>query len=397
MQATGQSSREFRRSARCNFAAHPDKISVRSCDGVRHRVHSVYVVRAAMFVRVPFLSGSARGVIMSGSRSSRRLAFTLIELLVVIAIIAILIALLLPAVQQAREAARRTQCRNNMKQLGLAIHNYHDNALAFPFCYFDTTNPPAYTTPLQGRSTSWMVGILPFIDQAPLYNQIDFNFGISTDPRGTANPSNSWVALQPLTAYICPSDTTPAVVASRSDGGGTRATTSYKASCGSNWGSGGGTWQSGTTGTYATTRWGLSNNGLDRGNGIMFRGWSFPYTTRMKDITDGTSATFAIGEAVGNYSQWTWWWLNNATTATTSIPLNAPPQCAAAAGLSKDAGLKVCFNNWPNNYSFYSMHVGGAHFGMADGSVKFVSDNIDYNLYRNLSTIQGGETPSSPD
>ena len=127
----------------------------------------------------------------------------------------------------------------------------------------------------------------------------------------------------------------------------------------------------------------------------MFRGWGFPYKTNMKDITDGTSSTISLGEAVGNYSQWNWWWLNNATTATTSIPLNAPAQCAGAAGLSADAGLKACAGDWPNNYSFKSMHTGGGHFGMGDGRVTFISNNIDYNLYRNMSTIQGGEVSSS--
>ncbi|MBW3543701.1 MAG: DUF1559 domain-containing protein, partial [Planctomycetes bacterium] len=100
---------------------------------------------------------------------SRRRGFTLIELLVVIAIIAILIALLLPAVQQAREAARRSQCKNNMKQLALALFNYEETAGQFPITY---ANPPNGNN---GRSTSWMVGILPYIDQAPLYNTFDFS------------------------------------------------------------------------------------------------------------------------------------------------------------------------------------------------------------------------------
>ena len=329
--------------------------------------------------------------------SPRRTAFTLIELLVVIAIIAVLIALLLPAVQQAREAARRTQCKNNMKQLGLALQNYHDTFNAFPFCYFDTTNPPAYTSPIQGRQTSWMIGILPYIDQAPMFAAFDQNYGVGNDPRMTASPvvvpNNNTLSASPINAFMCPSDTSPSVIGSRSDGGGTRGNTSYKASAGSNWAWG--NFQSGTTGTYAQTRWGASNNGLDRGNGLMFRGWSYPYKTNMKDITDGTSSTISLGEAVGNYSQWTWWWLNNATTATTSIPLNAPAQCAGAAGLSPDAGLKACAGDWPNNYSFKSMHTGGGHFGMGDGRVTFISNNIDYNLYRNMSTIQGGEVSSS--
>ncbi len=335
---------------------------------------------------------------MKHSSPPRRVGFTLIELLVVIAIIAVLIALLLPAVQQARESARRTQCKNNMKQLGLAIHNYHDTYLTFPFCYFDTTGAPvgpAYGSPLQGRQTSWMIGVLPYVDRAALFSQIDFRWGISTDPRGTANPSNSSIATTAVNAFICPSDTSPRLVTGRSDGGGTRAGTSYKACAGSNWAWG--TWQSGTTGTYAQTRWGASNNGLDRGNGIMFRGWSYPYTTSMKDVSDGTTNSFMLGECVASYSNWSWWWLNNATTATCSIPMNAPPQCAAAVGLSIDGGLKACAGDWPNNYAFQSQHTGGAHFSMTDGSIKFVSQNVDYDLYRNLSTIQGGERVTSLD
>lgn len=331
-------------------------------------------------------------------RKSR--GFTLIELLVVIAIIAVLIALLLPAVQQAREAARRSQCKNNMKQLGLALQNYHDVFNAFPVCYFDTST--GLGGPIQGRSTSWMVGILPFIDQGPLYNTINMSYGLTTDPRcnyPTVNPptspSNAWAATQPISVFKCPTDTSPDKLTGRSDGGGPAAmgVTSYKACAGSNWGWG--TWQSGTTGVYAQTRWGASNNGLDRGNGFLFRGWSFPYSTKMKDVSDGTSNSFAMGEAIPNYSQWNWWWLHNATTATTSIPLNAPPQCGGAAGLSRDAGLRACAGDWPNNYSFMSQHTGGAHFSMVDGSTTFISQNIDYNVYRNLATISGGETATS--
>ncbi|MDB5345277.1 MAG: xcpT 17 [Schlesneria sp.] len=331
-------------------------------------------------------------------RKSR--GFTLIELLVVIAIIAVLIALLLPAVQQAREAARRSQCKNNMKQLGLALHNYHDTFSAFPITYFDTST--GLGGPIQGRSTSWMIGIMPYIDQAPLFNLINTGVGLTTDPRCSypatnppTNPSNPWAATQSLSVFKCPTDTSPDKLAGRSDSAGPAAmgVTSYKACAGSNWAWG--TWQSGSTGVYAQTRWGADANGLDRGNGFMFRGWGFPYTTKMKDISDGTSTTFAVGEAIPSYSQWNWWWLHNATTATCSIPLNAAPQCGGAAGLSNDSGLKACAGDWPNNYSFMSQHTGGGHFMMADGSVTFVSKNIDYNTYRSLSTIQGGEIASN--
>src|ERR1700748_3102276 len=118
---------------------------------------------------------------MSSSRHIRRSrGFTLIELLVVIAIIAVLIALLLPAVQQAREAARRSQCKNSLKQLALAVHNYHDTFSAFAFCSFDTSM--GVCSPSQGRQTSWIIGILPYIDQAPLYNALNFGVGATNDP-----------------------------------------------------------------------------------------------------------------------------------------------------------------------------------------------------------------------
>jgi prepilin-type N-terminal cleavage/methylation domain-containing protein len=336
---------------------------------------------------------------MRGFRRRSR-GFTLIELLVVIAIIAVLVALLLPAVQQAREAARRSQCKNNLKQLGLALHNYHDQYSEFPITYFDTST--GLTGPIMGRSTSWMVGILPFVDQQPLFNMINFNFGLTTDPRGgikapPAYPSNTYAATQKVPPYKCPSDTSLDFLSGRSDGGGAPAygVNSYKGCAGSNWAWG--TWQSGTTGVYAQTRWGQTNQGLDRGNGMMFRGWSFPYSTKIRDITDGTSTTFAMGEAVAQYTQWDWWWLHNATTATCSIPLNAPAQCAAAAGLTPDGGLKACAADWPNNYSFKSLHTGGGHFAMADGAVKFVSQNVDYNVYRGVSTIQGAESGATID
>ncbi len=146
-----------------------------------------------------------------------RRAFTLIELLVVIAIIAILIALLLPAVQQAREAARRTQCKNNLKQLGLAIHNYHDVYNQFPQSYdgslpYETSNNrgrPVQNDVPEWFGVSWITGVLPYMDQAPLYNQIIQHMNNATNTAnmtGYANPAVRTGALTVISGLICPSN-----------------------------------------------------------------------------------------------------------------------------------------------------------------------------------------------
>lgn len=320
--------------------------------------------------------------------------FTLIELLVVIAIIAILIALLLPAVQQAREAARRSQCKNNMKQLGLAIHNYHDVYGQFPLNY-----SRSWGQALNGDSMSWLVTILPYIDQAPLFDVVDPDFGIRNDPRSPnpdstapVNPSNGWVAKQVISVFVCPSGASEKVMGGRANYGGSWAVNSYKGVAGGNWQWG--AFQNRPPSVAAVDRWNHnSGHGLDRGNGLFFRGNGFPYSNSFKNVKDGTSNTFAIGEAVPRYCTHTWWWWFNASTATCSVPLNAPPVCGSVnPNLSEDQNLVACAGDWPNNYSFKSEHVGGGQFTMADGSVRFVSENIDLTLYRSLATIMGGET-----
>ena len=311
-------------------------------------------------------------------RRSHRTAFTLIELLVVIAIIAVLIALLLPAVQQAREAARRTQCKNNMKQIGLAFHNYHDSLNCFPVNFAVRGSGAGQAIVDTGHS--WLTMILPYIDQAPLYNTINHNGPLA------GNAVNIAAANTVLPAYLCPSDSGNGNgrLGNRSDYNvtppGTWGVTNYKACAGSNWAWGLAAWNpvSSPIGKNAG-----NTDGLNRGNGILCSNQDNGNgPTRMRDVSDGTSNSFAVGEALPAWTQWNWWYNPNASTATCAMPLN----------LVNKRPLNV--GDWPNNYSFASMHVGGGHFAMADGSVRFVSETIDLNIYRAAATIGSNEVVS---
>lgn len=307
----------------------------------------------------------------------RRRGFTLIELLVVIAIIAVLIALLLPAVQQAREAARRSTCKNNMKQIGLAIHNYHDTFNLFPMSY---TTDGIFNVTTRGKS--WIIGILPYIDQAPLYNTIDQSAPIApatTSPIPTPYTPNTVAAMSILTGFLCPSN--PTNGNGRLNGRANLTNdffgvSDYKAVAGNNW-----AWGTFPY-THTTGRNAGSNNGLDAGNGWMCRNnrSGGPIVTAMRHLTDGTSNTLFVGEALSGRCTHSTWYFFNHTTATCAVPLNYYMRNTA-----------ITAGDWPNNYSFASQHVGGAHFLLGDGTVRFLSENIDLQLYRNLATVDGGE------
>ena len=286
-----------------------------------------------------------------------RRGFTLIELLVVIAIIAILIALLLPAVQQAREAARRTQCKNNLKQFGLAIHNYHDVYLAFPPGYIDQNGHTE-------ANWGWGTYVLPYIDQAPLFNQLDVgnNGGLGEALTVAANLA---LMSKPLPAFRCPSDTAPDINTQQQlfDANMTNnqvATSNY---VGAN---GAGDWSgSGTTPANANLKGTFGRNSR----------------SRIRDFTDGTSNTIVIGERA--------WRVPDPATGGNK-------NCGAGVvfGISSDGTLpgrrKALSNGIPkiNDSSdnavpqancirgFSSRHEGGAQFLMADGSVRFISENI---------------------
>lgn len=354
----------------------------------------------------------------------RNFGFTLVELLVVIAIIGILVGLLLPAVQAAREAARRMQCSNNLKQLGLAFHNYHDTYKSFPIQY-RINNVAALQQPL--TQVSWVYGTLPMLEQSALYNTWDHNYswtsgpnGFQKDPRNGPDPqnplpnSNGWLFAQGLSFLQCPSDSSPASggVAKGSrqinmTGAATKnlniGITNYKSCTGANWNFGSiqvtsGSWgKSRFCGAYATLTGAKKSQYpfrcptgfLGRGND----GEGIP--TKMRDITDGTSNSIMLGESSFSQNALSSWFWFNGVLATAAFPINRPAECPAGVGQSLVAGWNACWNNWQNQQGFSSLHVGGANFTFGDASVHFLSESMDLATYRNMATIQGGEVVSS--
>ena len=318
------------------------------------------------------------------SRKRQSKGFTLIELLVVIAIIAILIALLLPAVQQAREAARRTQCKNNLKQLGLAMHNYHDVHKCFPMGWWDRWSA-GYGDVANNGHWGWGTYLLPYMDQAPLYNQLnpgDNSPGVAAALVGTLAGALDDGALRPLlqqgqTGFLCPSDTTGPVNANNQIDGVTIATSNYVGNAGSGThgfpNNQGGNWRaSGTT---------LNDQNA---NGVFGRMW----VTRIRDITDGTSNSIAIGErsqhvdfnggqrlckasvvfGMRDNDRNALQWGPFVNHGAGKYGLNST---AVGAG-GGDGSLPMCSGG------FASRHEGGAQFLMCDGAVRFVSENIEH-------------------
>lgn len=315
------------------------------------------------------------------NRPVKRRGFTLIELLVVIAIIAILIALLLPAVQQAREAARRSTCKNNLKQIGLALHNYHEVHRTFPPAV-SAQNDDANGYTEQGN-WGWPAYCFPFLDQGPLYNQMDVS-GKSL-AEALADPVLRSVAQKAIPVFDCPSDTKPGFNESRRirDSANQQryiAGSNYVGNAGHNF--------SRMVEVVGQEFW-------NRPTGVFFKNSK----TRIRDITDGMSNTILAGERIYGKLIPTG---NNGRSASafgtsgSTGDWRGIPDVSFAAGVPMNDSL-----HWAFDRATSSRHVGGVHFLLCDGSVRFVSENVnqggggwghDNAVYELLCAINDSET-----
>ena len=353
------------------------------------------------------------------SRSPAR-GFTLIELLVVIAIIAVLIALLLPAVQSAREAARRAQCVNNLKQIALATHNYESANGSFPM----GNEPTRFVDPVYGQCGggylfSVFAYILPFMEQGSSFASINFSIPADLYPSVTAGNNPNYTALySSVSSYLCPSDT-PAADDQLTVNYTARKQGSYAGNRGTqenlwfNWAVS--SYPDPNQPYYQNCNWG-GGDGMFMPSGVV----------KISNVTDGTSNTFFFGEQTRfpnepANSQFSWvslaaaWGdsyffsggvritggafvtpLPNAPADTTGAILNA---CFAGAVLPTDWLKNAVPPSGPclrlGQWSFHGLHPGGVNFAFTDGSVRFIKNSINPLTYRSLGTRAGGEVVSA--
>ena len=303
--------------------------------------------------------------LMSRKKTAR--GFTLIELLVVIAIIAVLVSLLLPAVQQAREAARRTQCKNNLKQIGLALHNYHDVSNCFP---------PG--TLFGDDDYAWGAFILPGLDQGNLYNQLNFSTDHGSIMTLTDPEVKRSLYLVPgvndavLPVYLCPSNSMQLTRSPVRAGGANEAPTSVA---------------SRTVGGFGRSDYkGCLGSGGGSITGIFGKIKNTRTPTKIRDILDGTSNTFAVGEGYTKFARVIDGPTHpNVVDFPVWIGTNSQHQnVVAETGLNHiPNGGKQLADTVLNQFDdcFASQHTGGVQFVFADGSVRFISDNINMQTY----------------
>ncbi len=334
--------------------------------------------------------------------SKKRRAFTLVELLVVIAIIGVLVALLLPAVQAAREAARRIQCSNQLRQIGIAMQNYHDTNGQFPpgekWLWGEVRQNP---TSVQDnyRQWGWQPKLLPFIEQQPLFDSADFEYWPNAFSRVVDNLTFS---RSQVAGFLCPSSPTKDASAEWDNESfvatNALAESDYAANVGDHVngpgpngpgigvepdldGDGFPEWP-----PYANMWTSSGHPSPAPSRGILNR---FGYGARIREIYDGTANTFAVGECIG-----IWCLTQNFASqsfATTAHPINHLNEFY----LQGDENWpSIDDPQWSDSIAFRSMHPGGAQFAMCDASVHFVAESIDHNVYMALASRDGGEVIS---
>jgi prepilin-type N-terminal cleavage/methylation domain-containing protein/prepilin-type processing-associated H-X9-DG protein len=314
---------------------------------------------------------------MSFPTPRQRTAFSLIELLVVIAIIAILVSLLMAAVQKAREAANRTACLNNLHQMALACHEYHDTANTFPISHSYEAEPTNPVAPYTGRG--WIIECMPYLEQTNLYDQLAPSLQTHV-----WDPACVGAMATVIKEIRCPSDPDADTI------GKTKylelynmwwsnpvAVTNYKGVIGYNQMNGTTTYEA-QLGPYAV---GAPDNVATIGNqGIFFRNtYQTPIT--IESVTDGTSNTLMIGEDLPKYNYHSVAYYANGDYASCYAPLNTRPPDPS---------------NWPDAIYFRSNHTSGVNFAFVDGSVQFISNNINMGVLHGLSTRNGGENVARP-
>jgi prepilin-type N-terminal cleavage/methylation domain-containing protein/prepilin-type processing-associated H-X9-DG protein len=304
-----------------------------------------------------------------------RRAFSLTELLVSISIIGVILAIALPAIQRARESARMSQCKNNLKQLALACEEFKGSFGHYPTGQlFDK-----YGSGPDSTAWSFLARLLPFLEQTAVYKTGNI-------PNTTLRDSG--VAAQKISVFLCPTDPY-SNQGPRMDAGNMVSLnlavgqTNYKGCMGANWGADESQgWEAADSGTeWPNVGKNGSYDGLNHGDGMLYR-VDYRSPRRDADVTDGLSNTFLLGEALPKYDIYCSWPYTNNTYSTCAIPMNI--------------NGKFDPRDWPNAQSFRSEHSGGANFVFGDGTIRFINQSIDLNLYRGLATINGQESISPP-
>ncbi|WP_425618525.1 DUF1559 domain-containing protein [Anatilimnocola sp. NA78] len=330
-----------------------------------------------------------------------RRAFTLVELLVVIAIIGVLVALLLPAVQAAREAARRSSCSNNFKQMALSLHNHHDAKLILPpgGTYYGACCAPA-------TYTNWAIEILPFMEQGPLYEKYRQN-------EENISANNVLIGQSRVKTYECASDTMIGKL--EVPGSGPIGTNqlrhgSYRAVSGKmNLTSGHGAWDSYEPGLWPGGTMDHSYKSLLHSIGVSYNNAPAGTTAaamggpeKMANATDGLSNTLMLGEYTtrsttsrGTFWSYTYGSYNQSSVGAESR-LYGKPYGTSATDTTGCWGTAGLYGDQTCKRSFNSEHPAGANWALGDGSVRFISYNADINLLQNMATMSGGESAVLP-